>query len=103
MHPKKLMKMKVGWLVPLGFLLMSFLAQSSAETASAIPKMVHEPHHHLVLHSNYVKAFAVEVAPGDSVSLHSYGHNTITIATGEQSASAGIQSKTVLPSKNDQH
>ncbi|HET6142087.1 MAG TPA: hypothetical protein VFE02_01170 [Candidatus Acidoferrales bacterium] len=97
------MKMKVAWLVPLGFLPRSFLAQSSAETASAIPKMDHEPHHHLVLHSNYVKAFTVEVAPGDSVSLHSYGHNTIAIATGERSVIAGIQGKTVLPSKNDQH
>jgi quercetin dioxygenase-like cupin family protein len=65
-----------------------------------IPTMDHEPHHHLALHNDYVKVFNVEVAPGDSIILHSHDQDTIAIAIGDQLVTVGIPGKTIPPSKN---
>jgi hypothetical protein len=62
--------------------------------------MDHEPHHHLALHNDYVKVFNVEVAPGDSIILHSHDQDTIAIAIGDQLVTVGIPGKTVPQSKN---
>src|SRR5450631_3971352 len=66
----------------------------------AVPTMDHEPHHHLALHNDYVKVFNVEVAPGDSIILHSHDQDTIAIAIGDQLVTVGIPGKTSSPSKN---
>jgi len=62
--------------------------------------MDHEPHHHLALHNDYAKVFNVEVAPGDSIILHSHDQDTIAIAIGDQLVTVGIPGKTSSPSKN---
>jgi len=83
------------WLLPL-----SLLAQTPAIPAPAVPTMDHEPHHHLALHNDYVKLFNVEVAPGDSIILHSHDQDTIAIAIGDQLVTVGIPGKTIPSSKN---
>jgi uncharacterized Zn-binding protein involved in type VI secretion len=47
-----------------------------------------------------VKVFNVEVAPGDSIILHSHDQDTIAIAIGDQLVTVGIPGKTIPPSKN---
>jgi len=39
-----------------------------------------EPHHHLVLHNNYVNVYSVQVVPHDSVLLHKHDVDAISIA-----------------------
>jgi quercetin dioxygenase-like cupin family protein len=89
------MKIKAAWIAALCLLPASLVAQTPA-----VPTMDHEPHHHLALHNNYVKVFNVEVAPGDSIILHSHDQDTIAIAIGEQLVTVGIPGKTIPPSKN---
>jgi hypothetical protein len=94
------MKTKSAWFAPVWLLPLSLLAQTPAGPAPAIPTMDHEPHHHLALHNDYVKVFNVEVAPGDSIILHSHDQDTIAIAIGDQLVTVGIPGKTIPPSKN---
>ena len=89
------MKIKSAWFAVMWLLPSSLVAQTSA-----IPTMDHEPHHHLALHNDYVKVFNVEVAPGDSIILHSHDQDTIAIAIGDQLVTVGIPGKTSSPSKN---
>ncbi len=89
------MKIKFAGLTALCLLSSSLVAQTPA-----VPTMDHEPHHHLALHNDYVKVFNVEVAPGDSIILHSHDQDTIAIAIGDQLVTVGIPGKTVPPSKN---
>jgi hypothetical protein len=89
------MKIKAAWIAALCLLPASLVAQTPA-----VPTMDHEPHHHLALHNDYVKVFNVEVAPGDSIILHSHDQDTIAIAIGEQLVTVGIPGKAIPPSKN---
>jgi uncharacterized Zn-binding protein involved in type VI secretion len=89
------MNVKPVWLAALCVLPSLFAAQNSD-----VITMDHEPHHHLALHNDYVKVFNVEVAPGDSIILHSHDADTIAIAIGDQLVTVGIPGKTVPPSKN---
>jgi quercetin dioxygenase-like cupin family protein len=89
------MKTKAAWFAALWLLPLPVVAQ-----APAVPTMDHEPHHHLALHNDYVKVFNVEVAPGDSIILHSHEQDTIAIAIGDQLVTVGIPGKTIPPSKN---
>jgi hypothetical protein len=99
------MKIRAAWFAPFWLLPFSLLAQTPAVPAPAVPTpavptMDHEPHHHLALHNDYVKVFNVEVAPGDSIILHSHDQDTIAIAIGDQLVTVGIPGKTIPPSKN---
>jgi quercetin dioxygenase-like cupin family protein len=76
------------------------VAMPLAAQAPAIPTMDHEPHHHLVLHNDYVKVFNVEVAPGDSIILHSHDQDTVAIAIGDQLVTVGIPGKPDVHQKN---
>ncbi len=89
------MKIKSAWFAALWLLPSSLVAQTPT-----VPTMDHEPHHHLALHNDYVKVFNVEVAPGDSIILHSHDQDTIAIAIGDQLVTVGIPGKTSAPSKN---
>jgi hypothetical protein len=89
------MKIKVAWFAALWLLPSVLFAQTPA-----VPTMDHEPHHHLALHNDYVKVFNVEVAPGDSIILHSHDQDTVAIAIGDQLVTVGIPGKTVPQSKN---
>jgi hypothetical protein len=94
------MKIRAAYFAPFWLLPFSLLAQTPAVPAPAVPTMDHEPHHHLALHNDYVKVFNVEVAPGDSIILHSHDQDTIAIAIGDQLVTVGIPGKTIPPSKN---
>ncbi len=89
------MKTKAACLAAMFLAPLPIVAQSSAQ-APAIPTMDHEPHHHhLTLQNDYVKVFNVEVAPGDSIILHSHDADTIiAIAIGDQLVTVGIPGKT---------
>lgn len=89
------MKIKAAWIAALCLVPASLVAQTPA-----VPTMDHEPHHHLALHNDYVKVFNVEVAPKDSIILHSHDQDTIAIAIGDQLVTVGIPGKTIPPSKN---
>ena len=89
------MKIRAAWFAALWLLPSALVAQTPA-----VPTMDHEPHHHLALHNDYVKVFNVEVAPGDSIILHSHDQDTIAIAIGDQLVTVGIPGKTVPQSKN---
>jgi quercetin dioxygenase-like cupin family protein len=82
------------------FTAMCVLSLPLVAQSPAVPTMDHEPHHHLALHNDYVKVFNVEVAPGDSIILHSHDQDTVAIAIGEQQVTVGIPGKTIPPSKN---
>ncbi len=87
--------MRPVWLAAWWLFALPLLAQTTA-----VPTMDHEPHHHLALHNDYVKVFNVQVAPGDSIILHSHDQDTIAIAIGDQMVTVGIPGKTIPPSKN---
>jgi hypothetical protein len=89
------MKSKAAWFAMICLLPLPIGAQTPA-----VPTMDHEPHHHLALHNDYVKVFNVQVAPGDSIILHSHDQDTIAIAIGDQLVTVGIPGKTIPPSKN---
>jgi len=89
------MKIRAAWFAALWLLPSALVAQTPA-----VPTMDHEPHHHLALHNDYVKVFNVEVAPGDSIILHSHDQDTIAIAIGDQLVTVGIPGKAVPQSKN---
>lgn len=73
-----------------GILLLPMLV---AAQDPAVITMDQEPHHHLALHNDEVKVFAVQVAPGDSIVLHRHDQDTIAIAIGEQKVTVGIPGK----------
>lgn len=66
----------------------------------AVPTMDHEPHHHLVLHNDFVKILDVVVSPGDSIVLHRLDKDTIAIAIGEQLVTVEIPGKADVHQKN---
>lgn len=55
-----------------------FIFPSRAQTPSVIP-LSSEPHHHLVLHNQYVNVYHVEVAPQNAVLLHRHDFDAISI------------------------
>jgi quercetin dioxygenase-like cupin family protein len=63
---------------PLVFLLVLLVPTLAAQTSSVIP-LSSEPHHHLVLHNQYVNVYHVEVAPHDAVLLHRHDFAAISI------------------------
>jgi hypothetical protein len=89
------MKIKAAWFAALWLLPASLVAQTPA-----VPTMDHEPHHHLALHNDFVKVFNVEVAPGDSIILHSHDQDTVAIAIGDQLVTVGIPGKPDVHQKN---
>lgn len=89
------MNIKVSWIMAIFLLTLPLLAQ-----APDVITMDQEPHHHLVLHNDYVKVFKVEVSPGDSIVLHSHDQDTIAIAIGDQLVTVGIPGKPDVHQKN---
>jgi hypothetical protein len=89
------MKIRAACFAALWLLPSALVAQTPG-----VPTMDHEPHHHLALHNDYVKVFNVEVAPGDSIILHSHDQDTIAIAIGDQLVTVGIPGKSIPQSKN---
>ena len=65
--------------LPLLLLSIALLAQQ----AQAPVEITAEPHHHLALENLFVRAFAVEVAPGESSLMHHHGHDYLSISVGD--------------------
>jgi hypothetical protein len=42
-----------------------------------------EPHHHLVLHNDFVNVYSVQVSPHDSVALHKHDVDAVSIVLGD--------------------
>jgi hypothetical protein len=89
------MKTNVPWFAVICLLPLLLVAQ-----APIVPTTDHEPHHHLVLHNDYVKVFSVLVSPGDSIILHSHDQDTVAIAIGDQLVTVGIPGKPDVQQKN---
>jgi quercetin dioxygenase-like cupin family protein len=84
----------------LWFIAILFLPVVGFGQAPAIITMDQEPHHHLSLKNDYVKVFKVEVAPGDSILMHSHDQDTIAIAVGDQMVTVGFPDKPDVHQKN---
>jgi len=82
------------------FAVMCLLVLPLAAQDASVITMDQEPHHHLVLHNDYVKVFNVEVSPGDSIVLHRHDQDTIAIAIGDQLVTVGIPGKPDVHQKN---
>src|ERR1700752_2706037 len=82
------MKTRSIWIAAILLLPAPIVAQDPA-----VITMDQEPNHHLALHNDEVKVFAVQVSPGDSIVLHRHDQDTIAIAIGEQKVTVGIPGK----------
>jgi hypothetical protein len=61
------------------FVIMCCLPLVVAAQAPDVIPLASEPHHHLVLHNEYVNVYRVEVAPHDSVLLHRHDADAISV------------------------
>jgi len=59
------------------------LAQDAAKPAPAAPvEVAAEPSHHLKVENEYVRAYFVEIAPGQSTLMHHHGTDYVAVAIG---------------------
>jgi hypothetical protein len=73
-----------------------FPVVGGAQEQTVIP-LKSEPHHHLVLHNDFVNVYSVEVQPHDSVLLHKHEFDAIGIMLGDAEISVSA------PGKPDSH
>jgi quercetin dioxygenase-like cupin family protein len=71
--------MRTLWLVTLLFLCGVLRAQAPEIHAAKLPG---EPHHHLQIDNEFVRAYYVEVAPHDETQLHQHDHDYIYVSLG---------------------
>ena len=55
------------------------------QQAQAPVEITSEPHHHLVVENNFVRAFAFSVDPGKSTLMHKHGHDYVSVFIGDSS------------------
>jgi len=75
----KLRAMRTLWLVLLFFSCGVLRAQAPEIHAAKLPG---EPHHHLRIDNEFVRAYYVEVAPHDETQLHQHDHDYIYVSLG---------------------
>jgi quercetin dioxygenase-like cupin family protein len=56
------------------------------QQAQAPVEITAEPHHHLVVENNFVRAFAFSVDPGQSTLMHRHGHDYVSVFIGDSQA-----------------
>jgi quercetin dioxygenase-like cupin family protein len=61
---------------------LSLFAQDAAKPAPAPVEVAAEPDHHLKLENEYVRAYYVEVAPGQSTLMHHHGTDYVSVTFG---------------------
>lgn len=66
--------------------------RDAAQTGTAVP-ITSEPHHHLVLDNDSVKAYKVEVGPHESTLLHQHDHDYVFIVIGDAQVTSAIPGK----------
>ncbi len=72
-------RLRINSLVRLPLLLFVFSLHAQAPEPARLPG---EPHHHLKIDNEYVRAYYVEVAPHDETQLHQHDHDYIYVSLG---------------------
>jgi quercetin dioxygenase-like cupin family protein len=77
-----------------------FLAAAvlTAQTASEV-EITAEPHHHLALENAYIRAFKVEVPPGQATLMHRHRHDYIYVVLGLTEISNQVEGKPAVSMK----
>jgi quercetin dioxygenase-like cupin family protein len=70
-----------------------FAATLVAQTATV--EITKEPHHHPILENSYVRAFKVEILPGDETLLHHHGHDYLYVMFGPARITNQVQGKPI--------
>ena len=76
------MKMKILFCLALPVLAFSLDAQSPEPAPLAHGNVPGEPHHHLKIENEYVRAYYVEVPPHDQTQLHQHDHDYLFVSLG---------------------
>lgn len=58
-----------------------------------------EPHHHLVLQNDYIRAFFVDIPSGESTLTHRHGHDYVYVALGPAEITNQVEGKPMVESK----
>jgi quercetin dioxygenase-like cupin family protein len=74
-------------------LLASFARSGKALSTPTEVEITNEPHHHLVLENEYVRAFRVEVAPHDATEMHRHRHDYVYVTLGASEVSNELAGK----------
>ncbi|HSA92710.1 MAG TPA: hypothetical protein VLE48_06840 [Terriglobales bacterium] len=69
------------------------LCLASAQTAPQAVDVSAEPHHHLVLENEYVRAFRVEVPPNGATGLHHHAHDYVFVVLGAAEVANEVEGK----------
>lgn len=69
------------------------LCLASAQTAPQAVDVSAEPHHHLVLENEYVRAFRVEVPPNGATGLHHHANDYVFVVLGASQVSNEVEGK----------
>jgi quercetin dioxygenase-like cupin family protein len=69
-----------------------------AQTAPEL-QIIAEPHHHMVLGNGYVRAFRVEIPPGQATLLHRHRHDYVYVSLGAGQISNQVEGKPPVTTK----
>lgn len=61
---------------------LAFFSNAQTATAPSVP-VLEEPHHHLAVENEYIRAFKVEVAPHSETLMHRHDHDYAFVTIGE--------------------
>ncbi len=74
----------------------ALLAQETSKTAATAPvEVAAEPSHHLKIENEYIRAYFVEVAPGQSTLMHHHGADYVGVAFGASEVDVAAPDGTV--------
>jgi quercetin dioxygenase-like cupin family protein len=79
--------MKQRFVVP-AILLAAFIAAAQAPSEVEISA---EPHHHLAIENEYIRAYKVEVAPNEATLMHRHGHDYVFVTLGDSDVSNEVE------------
>jgi quercetin dioxygenase-like cupin family protein len=85
--------MKFIFVSALFLLAFSLSAQAPQPVPLAQGGQPGEPHHHLKIENEYVRAYYVEVPPHDSTQLHQHDHDYLFVTLGDSDVMNAVQNK----------
>ena len=68
---------------PREWLCAAFAILALLPAGSSPVEVANEPHHHLVLRNEYLRAYKVELPPGEQTLLHHHGENFVSVTLSE--------------------